>query len=677
MTQPSPKAFRRARRAGIIVALASVMVASLVAHAPTAAADAIDRPSAGKFTIKGAGFGHGWGMSQYGAYGAARKGKTWKQILAFYYPGTSLGTLSSRAAIKVWITADNDNELRVLPSTGLTLSDASGKTYIPPTGSSYRLWRVKRSGAGFSLHYRNPDGAWVYKKTGLDTSTWIFTNTASLIKVAMPNGSVREYRGSVRLVKRGTGGRTVNRVRMEDYVKSVVPSEMPTSWLPDAVRSQAVAARTYAARVQSTAYASNGYDICDTTNCQVYSGYAVTSGGRKTVRETSGGNNATAATAGRVLTYGSKIAFSQFSSSNGGHSATGSAPYLVAKPDPYDGVIKSQAWTRILTTGDISRAWPAVGTVTGLQITARDGAGSWGGRVKSVKIIGNSRSITVTGTSFQYRFGMRSNLFTITGAAPSATNPAGKAYATFPRSYSSASAADLLLINSSGAAARYPFVRGQLGSPTTIATGMGSLSLVVSAGDWNGDGYQDVIGRSSSGRLLLFRGTRSGQLASGLDARQGENFTGLTSVGDFNGDRYPDLVAIAENGYLYLLYGDGKLGFKGHRRLGPGWGSRDWLRSPGDMDGDGRPDIITKRGDALDLHSGTKTSFARATVLGSRGWNSMSTITSVGDVDGDRKADLIVRNRSSQLLLYRGTGAGRLYSGKVLSGSYTGTRFAV
>jgi stage II sporulation protein D len=77
-------------------------------------------------------------MSQYGAYGAARKGLSWKQILAFYYRGTHLSKLPSGTKIKVLITADNDNSLRVLPASGLTVSDTAGHRYTVPTAAKYK-----------------------------------------------------------------------------------------------------------------------------------------------------------------------------------------------------------------------------------------------------------------------------------------------------------------------------------------------------------------------------------------------------------------------------------------------------------------------------------------------------------------------------------------------------------
>jgi stage II sporulation protein D len=390
--------------------LAVIGTSAVLTTIPARADSAVSARS-GSFTIRGAGWGHGWGMSQYGAYGAARNGLSWKQILAFYYRGTRLGKMPSGTKIKVWITADNDNSLQVLPASGLAVRDTAGHVYTLPTGARYTSWRISRSGAGYRLSYRTSSGSYVTKSTGLTSGTWSFSTRSKIVKVVLPNGSVRAYRGSVALIKRGTGGRTINNVLLEDYVRGVVPTEMPTSWPPNAVRAQAVAARSYAVRLQKFARYS-GYDICDTTACQVYGGMG---------RETSGGNAAVKATAGTIVTYRGVVALTQFAPSNGGHTAQGDHPYLAAHPDPYDGVIKSQAWTRTLSASSIGRAWPSVGTVRQLQITSRDGAGAWGGRVKVIKIIGSSRTATVSGTTFQHMFGMRSSLYMVAGSKATST----------------------------------------------------------------------------------------------------------------------------------------------------------------------------------------------------------------------------------------------------------------
>ena len=394
--------------------LSAVLIFAVIGASATpttipARADSMASAGAGSFTIRGAGWGHGWGMSQYGAYGAARKGLSWKKILAFYYRGTQLSKMPSGTKIKVWITADNDNSLRVLPASGLEVGDTAGHRYTVPTGARYRSWRISRSGAGYRLSYRTSSGSYVTKSTGLTSGTWSFSTRSKIVKVVLPNGSVRPYRGRVSLIKRGAGGRTINNVLLEDYVKGVVPAEMPTSWAADAVRAQAVAARSYAVRLRKFAGYS-GYDICDTTACQVYGGMS---------RENSAGNAAVKATAGTIVTYRGVVALTQFAPSNGGHSARGDYPYLAAHPDPYDGVIKSQAWSRTLSASSISRAWPSVGTVKQLQITSRDGAGAWGGRVKAIKIIGSSRTATVSGTTFQHMFGLRSSLYMVAGSKTS------------------------------------------------------------------------------------------------------------------------------------------------------------------------------------------------------------------------------------------------------------------
>ena len=90
--------------------------------------------------------------------------------------------------------------------------------------------------------------------------------------------------GALALIKRGSGGRTINNVLLEDYVRGVVPAEMPTSWAADAVRAQAVAARSYAVRLRDFGGYS-GFDICDTTACQVYGGMSSRNQQRQCGRE--------------------------------------------------------------------------------------------------------------------------------------------------------------------------------------------------------------------------------------------------------------------------------------------------------------------------------------------------------------------------------------------------------
>src|SRR5690242_3902132 len=91
------------------------MVATLLVAAPPGEAsrtvnEVYAVPATGRLALTGHGFGHGHGMSQYGAQGAALKGLTYQQILAFYFPGTVLG--NAAGSMRVLITADTDNDVR-------------------------------------------------------------------------------------------------------------------------------------------------------------------------------------------------------------------------------------------------------------------------------------------------------------------------------------------------------------------------------------------------------------------------------------------------------------------------------------------------------------------------------------------------------------------------------------
>jgi stage II sporulation protein D len=419
LAQPADRKAQPADREGrprplgalaLLIGLA-VGVAGAVPAGP-AQADARITPDRGRFTIVGSGWGHGFGMSQYGAYGAAQAGMSWRQILDFYYPGTRLSRLPAGNTVRVWITSDTDDDLRVRASRGLTLHSGS-RSYRLPRGERYKVWRLVRKGSRYQLSYRSADGRYKNKRVPLGQDTWWLSNSAKRITVLLPNLTRREYRGSVLLVKDGTGGRTVNRVTMENYLRSVVPKEMPTSWATDAVRTQAVAARTYAARMRADAPRGRGYHLCDTPACQVYTGRTVTWRGVRVLQETVGGDRAVAATSGRVLKYGSAYALAQFSSSNGGHTARGSRPYLVPFPDPYDDEVRSQRWTRSITVAAIQARWPSAGSVRQLKVTKRDGHGRWGGRVTEVAIIGSARTVRVSGSAFQWAFGLKSRLFAV------------------------------------------------------------------------------------------------------------------------------------------------------------------------------------------------------------------------------------------------------------------------
>jgi SpoIID/LytB domain protein len=160
-------------------------------------------------------------------------------------------------------------------------------------------------------------------------------------------------------------------VTLDNYVKGVVPAEMPASWRPEAVQAQAVAARTYAwwSRAQ---FPDRYYQICDTTSCQVYKGLR---------REHPAANTAVDATRGQILTYGGEPAFTQFSASSGGRTSAGGFPYLPSKGDPYDAWSGNSvhSWSVKVSETALEKRYPGIGDLKKIKVTSREGGGDWNG----------------------------------------------------------------------------------------------------------------------------------------------------------------------------------------------------------------------------------------------------------------------------------------------------------
>ena len=198
----------------------------------------------------------------------------------------------------------------------------------------------------------------------------------------------------------GGSVRAVNAVPMESYLRSVVPNEMPSSWPQEALRAQAVAARTYAMREMQD---RGGYfDVYDTTASQVYPGARLYDGSWRVVRnyEASSTNAAISATAGVHLRYGGRPAFTQFSSSNGGVTSGGSQPYLTRRLDAWDAAATANSrlnWTDSVSASSIERAFPQIGRLARIRVTSREGLGDWGGRILTIVLEGGRGSATVSG----------------------------------------------------------------------------------------------------------------------------------------------------------------------------------------------------------------------------------------------------------------------------------------
>lgn len=400
--------------------------------------------SGGSVSVAGHGYGHGRGMSQYGARGAALSGLSAGQILDFYYEGTGTATLPQRN-IRV-LLSDEGTDVLVLPANDMAVVDAAtGSRQLLPPGPTQ--WRIVSLPSGrLQVQANVPGSGWNgFAVGGQDTLTGPvhFTGT-EFVKVVLPGPVVRGYRAEVIAYPDGAGRvQTVNLLPFEDYLRGVVPRESPSSWPAAALQAQAVAARSYSENKRARSTAAN-YDICDTTACQVYAGartYAL-DGTQTGSVETASTDAAIAATALQVRTYAGAVILAEFSSSNGGHTASGSTAYFVAKPDPYEaaGSNPNASWTASIPVASLQSAFPAVGTLTGITIENRYGGGEWGGRVGDVVLrgidgSGRATAVPTTGATIRRVGGLKSTYFTFLGSELG--NPRGSVDVVGPdRSYS-------------------------------------------------------------------------------------------------------------------------------------------------------------------------------------------------------------------------------------------------
>ncbi len=216
-----------------------------------------------------------------------------------------------------------------------------------------------------------------------------------------------EYRGGARFLHNDIGLTVINYLDMEDYLKGVIPGEMPHEWPMEALKAQAVCARNYAL-TNFHKFQSYGFNLDDTTQSQVYLGV-------KAEKEST--NQAVDATKNIYLTYDGEIANTFFYSSSGGHTESskyvwgGDLPYLVGVEDPYD---TSREWTVPYTPDEIKEKLAGINTDIGdiLDLEAIERSPS--GRIIDLNIVGTNGNYHAKLEKSRSLFNLRSNLFTIT-----------------------------------------------------------------------------------------------------------------------------------------------------------------------------------------------------------------------------------------------------------------------
>ncbi|MFN2624856.1 MAG: SpoIID/LytB domain-containing protein, partial [Mycobacteriales bacterium] len=388
----------------VLGALVITLAGGAASAAPAYAEEVYTRPSSGVFYFAGHGWGHGRGLNQWGAQGAATQGQTATQILNAYYPGTSVGALGN-VGIRVLLQKDDGKDVLVDRIANLAAHDLSNNgRWALPGGPTQ--WRFVVDSIG-KLRIQGLTSAgwtnWAFGGHNEFTGPLRFEG-ATPLHLSYPDGTARDYRGTLSAVRMSsTSIATVNTLSMEQYLYGVVPRESPSYFHAEALKAQAVAARSYSAyKIQHVASTAK-WDICDSTQCQVYGGLRLYTGGDVIALERDTTNAAVDATRGVVRTYNGAAIFAEYSSSNGGWSTAGSVPYLVARADPWDAIASpDHNWNGQVSVAQLQAKFAAVGTLDRIVVVTRDGHGDWGGRVKTVRLEGHTSSggatsVTTTG----------------------------------------------------------------------------------------------------------------------------------------------------------------------------------------------------------------------------------------------------------------------------------------
>jgi SpoIID/LytB domain protein len=436
------------RQLGQPVAAGASVSLPLVTLAPTASGDftltvelathgtrlAIGAPTVfhlSGFLFRGRGNGHGLGMSQWGARGRAAAGNDYKNILSTYYAGTRIDTRDTSGLVRIalsddpidlarpWprlfgplpfvagpVTVDGVPQLQVAAGSALGFdSNPSGQPVVftvAPDGSRGAPFGITQA---LTIHTSSPGG--------------IRTNIMQVMGGDFRTGAEQwRYAGTLTIIPKGAATiLPVNVLPMEDYLKGVVPAEMPAYWGVEALKAQAIAARTYAiGRVGRP----GDFDLRASELDQAYNGLT---------DQRAESNAAVDGTRGQVLTYQGQLITAFYMASDGGHTESSEyrfvqwdhgaklrshLGYLTGINDPFD---RAPSWQ----VGPFSSSGAAtilrdngndVGDrLLGIDVLQRDASG----RLVGVRVRGSARTVEISGPALRAWFGLPDTLVDVIG----------------------------------------------------------------------------------------------------------------------------------------------------------------------------------------------------------------------------------------------------------------------
>jgi stage II sporulation protein D len=333
--------------------------------------------AAARWVITGRGLGHGVGMSQYGAYGFARHGSDYRDILGHYYRRTHIEQASR--PIKVLLASGG-------PSVGFGRATEACGIQL----RRHRSYRFERSGSDVIL----------LQAGGGKLANCGRAGTASGRRVVRIQDEGL-YRGKLRAKASGGGLLVINVVGLDRYAKGVVANEMSPSWPKAALRAQAVTVRSYALATSL----GRSFDVYDDDRSQVYGGKG---------SETRNTNQAVRRTNREVVRYRRHVAVTYYFSTSGGRTesieyafpGTSRVPYLTSVRDPYDGGSPFHRWRVRYTQGEMESRLSDLfsGRLKKIAILKRGDSP----RIVRARVVGTSGSSRVSGLGLQIRLGLHS-----------------------------------------------------------------------------------------------------------------------------------------------------------------------------------------------------------------------------------------------------------------------------
>jgi stage II sporulation protein D len=345
-------------------------------------AAAIGPPAAAEgavtWTVTGGGYGHGVGMSAYGAYGFGRHGAGYRQILAHYYRGIKLANLPRAPRVTVLLAISPTDVL----FSGARL--ACGRRLDPA-----RAYRARRRGS--SVRLLSGSGRPLARCGGR-----LHAEGRRMLRIA----GVGAYRGALEALPTDSAAgslNVINRIDVNAYARGSLPGEVPPEWPAATLKAFAVAARSIAL---STDVGGNGFDLYADTRTQVYGGVGI---------ESARTDRAVRATRNQVATYGGRVAQTTYFSSSGGRTESGflgapEVPYLRSVRDPYDHYSPQHRWSFRFSQAQMNSRLGAYvkGRLRGIRVTERGDSP----RIDYAQLIGTGGRSAIRGDALAAALGL-------------------------------------------------------------------------------------------------------------------------------------------------------------------------------------------------------------------------------------------------------------------------------